>query len=157
MWPYLTGRDWEIKFLTGGIAASCGIMVLYLRKKKKKGENVFTLDRQVAISATKHLAQLRDLPSRTLLCEAQPPVSAFRTPALGEGTSLWGNLSQFQKNECLKIFVCYFVFFFGFNNHFPVTLTNLYSSTPWKKNQTIFFFNITMDVLLSDWEIALKF
>ena len=43
MWPYLTGRDWEIKFLTGGFAASCGIMVLsfFFFFDKKKGECIY--------------------------------------------------------------------------------------------------------------------
>lgn len=40
MWPYLTGRDWEIKFLTGGIAASYGIVVLYFFEEKK-GECIY--------------------------------------------------------------------------------------------------------------------
>ena len=126
MWPYLTGRDWEIKFLTGGIAASCGIMVLsFFFFLKKKRENVFTLDGQLEISATKRLAQLRDLPSRTLLsslCFQDPSTSGGHFSVKKFVTILEKLMSE---NFCLL-----FCLFFGSNNHFPVTLTNLYSSTP---------------------------
>lgn len=125
MWPYLTGRDWEIKFLTGGIAASCGIMVFFFFFEKKKRENVFTLDRQLAISATKRLAQLRDLPSRTLLSSL-----CFQDPSTGGGHFSVKKFVTILEKLMSENFCLLFCLFFGSNNHFPVTLTNLYSSTP---------------------------